>query len=93
MEAVRQEVGTTPPLVFPWRPALPGLIALVVVFSVAIWIGIGAPNDPSARAVFERQLNAIHMFVTRSETQWTAVAVVITILSGVLPWRFMRGQM
>lgn len=93
METVLQEATAPPPLAFPWLRALPGFIALLVAFAVVIWDGIGAHSDPSAAAVFDDQLRALLAFVSRAEIQWTALAVVMTIVSAVLPLRLMRGRL
>jgi len=93
MQAVLQEATAPPPLAFPWRRALPGFMALLAVFAVAIWNGIGALNDPSAGAVFDDQVRALLDFVARGEFQWIAITVVMTIVSAVVPLHLMRGRM
>jgi len=93
MEAVLRELTTPPPLAFPWLRALPGFMALLLAFAVAVWHGIGALNDPSVGIVFDHQLRALLDFGTRAEIQWTVLAVLLTILSVVLPLNVMRGRL
>lgn len=93
MEAVRQEATAPPLLAFPWRRALPGLFALLVAFAVAIWNGAGALNDPRATAAFEGQIRALLAFAMRGEIEWIVFAVVVTVVSTVLPLRLMRSRM
>jgi hypothetical protein len=88
MEAVVKEATAPPPLEFPWLRALPGFIALLVVLAVAIWIGIGTLNDPSAGADLEEGLRAL--YGKRPEIGWAVLTAVMTIVSAVLPLRLIR---
>jgi hypothetical protein len=45
MEAVHRDVITLPPLAFPWRRAVPGIVALLAAFWMAIWRFIVALNN------------------------------------------------
>lgn len=90
MEAVVKEATAPPPLEFPWLRALPGFIALLMVLAVAIWIGIGALNDPSTGADLDEGLRALYAFGTRPAIRWAVLTFVMTIVSAVLPLRLMR---
>ena len=92
MEAVQREASAPPPLGFPWRHALPGLIALIVALTMAVWSGIGALNDPAAGALVDERVRALIAFGTRPDIAWTALAAVMTIVPALLSLRLIRRR-
>ena len=93
MEAVRQEATWPPLLAFPWRRALPGLVALLAAFAVAIWNVAQALSDPRAISAFEEQIRAFTTYASSEEILWIAVAMVLTVLSTGLPLLLMRSRL
>ena len=91
MEAVHQESVKPPPLAFPWRRALPGMVAALAAFGVATWTWIGARGNATFNILLDQQLRELIAVGTRLEVQWVAIAIVGTILSVFLSVRLMRG--
>jgi hypothetical protein len=60
MDAVRAEASAPPPIPFPWKRALPGLIAAVVMLGVVLVVGAGhfdmAP--PAVTGTLSRRLES-----------------------------------
>ena len=55
MEAVRREAAAPPPIPFPWKYAIPGLVAWAVVVVVAVVVavrGFGHGTSPAEPASF-----------------------------------------
>jgi len=96
MEAVRQEAAAPPPIAFPWKRALPGLllagvaIVAVIVGGVAIFVQVGrgslAAHMPSAPAP---------LVVTGSQggpVMWTGLALLIAFVSFKFSMRLAGGR-
>jgi hypothetical protein len=89
MEAVRSEAAVPPPIPFPWKRAVPGLVALFVCLS---WLGFKlartnwAPADPSQSAWIS------HAWDTAIQLQagWIALVLLVTLLS--LKLAFVLGR-
>ena len=79
MEAVERNAAT-PPLEFPWLRALPGLIATTAALVVAIWHAVASLE----------QVRQLTLVVTSFGLHWILFAVVITILSVMLPLHLTR---
>ena len=92
MEAVHQESVKPPHLAFPWRRALPGMVALLAAFGVATWSWIGALGNATPNTLLDKQIRELIAVGTRSEVQWAAIAIVATILSVFFSLRLMRGR-
>jgi multidrug efflux pump subunit AcrB len=92
MEAVHRDVITLPPLAFPWRRAVPGMVALLAAFGMAIWRFIVALNNETSNVLLDEQLRQLFGVGTRSEIQWVIIAIALTIVSVLLPLRLMRGR-
>ena len=84
MDAVRQEADRLPPLAFPWSRALPGMIALLAAFGVAIW--------KWSSVVFDERLREVFVVEIRSEIPWVIVAIAGTIVSVLLSLGLMRRR-
>jgi hypothetical protein len=96
MEAVRQEAAAPPPIAFPWKRALPGLllaglaIIAVIVGGTAVFIqasrAVSAANMPVAPAP---------LVVTGSQNgpvMWTGLAVLIAFVSFKFSMRLAGGR-
>jgi len=92
MEAVHRDVITLPPLGFPWRRAMPGVVALLAAYGMATWRFIVALNNKTPNALFDEQLQQLFGVSMRSEIQWVIIAIALTIVSVLLPLRLMRGR-
>ena len=92
MAAVERETATPPPLEFPWLRALPGLVATTAAMVVAIWHAITSLRNPASLAIFEEQARQLTVVVTSLGLHWVLFAVVITIVSVILPLRLTRAS-
>ncbi|MGO8984951.1 MAG: hypothetical protein ACLQFM_09205 [Terriglobales bacterium] len=99
MDAVRREAAAPPPIPFPWKRALPGLlagvsaVALVLVAMVVASTHLGgtavspelALSSPSAVAFLFREN-------VRSVAGWTLLALLLTFVSLKLSMRLAAGE-
>jgi hypothetical protein len=92
MEAVHRDVIKLPPLAFPWRRAIPGVVALLAAYGMATWRFIVALNNKTPNVLFDEQLHQLFGVSMRSEIQWVIIAIALTIMSVLLPLRLMRGR-
>ena len=90
MDAVEREAAVSQPLKFPWARALPGLLAMIAAFTVAIWQGIGSLRDPASFAALTEQVRQLTVLATGMGLHWVLFAVAITILSVMLPLSLTR---
>lgn len=84
MRAVRRQAASLPPLKFPWRRALPGILAMFVAIMRALWDLIGFLNEPDILAVFNEQLHQFADLAAQFGVQWIVLAVAITVVSLML---------
>jgi hypothetical protein len=91
MAAVEREAATPPPLEFPWLRALPGLVATTAALVVAIWYAITSLRDPNSFATLHEQVRQLTVVVTSLGLHWVLFAVVITIVSVMLPLTLTRA--
>lgn len=88
MDAVRREAVVPPPIPFPWKRALPGLVAaavtLVLVAGVSV-VGIAQPGRQSLGsqipAPWMSTLTALLTLGASSATGWTIVALVLAAVA------------
>jgi predicted benzoate:H+ symporter BenE len=101
MDAVRREAAAPPPIAFPWKRALPGLVvgafavALVLVaVVVAIARAIGASATAQFSVSFPSVLTPTFGFQHSLETaaSWTVLALVVTFVSVKLSMRLTSGR-
>lgn len=84
MRAVRRQAASLPPLKFPWRRALPGILAMFVAIIRAIWDLVGFLSEPDVVAGFKEQLHQFADLAAQFGVQWIVLAVVISVLSLML---------
>ncbi|NNE36128.1 MAG: hypothetical protein HKN13_12880 [Rhodothermales bacterium] len=84
MRAVRRQAATLPPLKFPWRRALPGIVATFVAIIRAVWDMVGFVNEPDVVASFKEQLHQFAEVASQFGVQWIVLAVAITVVSLML---------
>jgi hypothetical protein len=89
--AVRREVSAPKPIPFPWKRALPGVVAAIVtliliVAEVVEQLGLGpAPSQTGASG--PSVADAIAQAATNAGAQWIALALVVTVASLSLAMR------
>lgn len=87
MRAVEQEAAARPPLPFPWKRALPGLVALVVAIAAVIHLAAGLLVDPAAMAALAAPLARMAGLAAHLELHWVALAAVATLVASGLSSR------
>lgn len=93
MEAVRREVAAPPPIPFPWRRALPGVVAAVVTLALILTVILlnhrnlaeSASWTPAWFREFERSAE-----LGASGSAWRAIglALLVALFSVLAPIRF-----
>jgi hypothetical protein len=99
MEAVRREASAPPPIPFPWKRALPGIVVAAFALVVAVVVGIativqvgrgklslGTTTIPSSLPWLNWQ------GTTGSTVGWTALALIIALVSVKLSMRLAAGR-
>lgn len=76
MEAVRRDAQAPPPIPFPWKRALPGLIVCVVVAAALLVSGRASGVAPEIRI--------------EAWESWIGLALLVSILSVALSMRLAR---
>ena len=92
MERVREEAAAPPPLPFPWKRAIPGMVVVVGVlgwsgFEVFRYAGPAALELQFALPQFSA--SAVHAL---EQAGWTALALVVSLLSWFFSSRVIRGS-
>jgi hypothetical protein len=87
MERVREEAVAPPPIPFPWKRAIPGVLAITGVF---VWgavelfrHGLPALSSPA----FPQPQLPIALVGPVEQAGWVALALGVTLLSWLLPRR------
>jgi hypothetical protein len=99
MDAVRREAAVPAPIPFPWKRALPGLIAGGVALALVLVAGIVAIvqlGRASTTAPFSTSLPfgmpPIFHGGMESAAVWTAMALLVTLVSVKLSMRLASGR-
>jgi len=99
MDAVRREAAAPPPIPFPWKRALPGLVVggfalvLVLVAGVVAIVQLGrASTIPQASLSFPSLLPPMFQRNIESAAIWTALALLVTLVSVKLSMRLASGK-
>jgi hypothetical protein len=90
MERVRVEAAAPPPIPFPWRRALPGILLVIAVFG---WCAFELIRYlPQALRHVSVAAPRLPVFATRDLTQagWVALGGVLALLSWWFPSRLTR---
>jgi hypothetical protein len=93
MEAVRHEAAAPQPIAFPWIRALPGLIALGVVFAAGCAAAVHMVQEPvssrySSSAAAEVWMHSLIQY----NVGWIALALLLTLLSILFSIRLTKEQ-
>lgn len=100
MDAVRREAAAPPPIPFPWKRAIPGLVAAGVVLVLVLVGGVvavgqlGRAASPDLSLAFP-SLSSSTFGLQRnlgSATIWTALALVASLISVKLSMRLASGR-
>ena len=98
MAAVRREASAPPPIAFPWKRALPGLVLCVlslVAMCVRAFLRPGSPRveqapDPSIWTGLWPDLSGLLHAANAFESGWIILALLLTFASVILSLRYTR---
>jgi hypothetical protein len=99
MDAVRREAAAPPPIPFPWKRALPGLVVGVLVLAVVLVAGVLAFTqlDKATAPQFSMSLppamSPIFNGGIESAAIWTVLALLVAFVSVKLSMRVASGGM
>jgi hypothetical protein len=97
MDAVRREAAAPPPIPFPWKRALPGLVvaglalALILVGGVAAIARLGRATTPQLSMSLPVPLPIFHGGIG-SAAIWTVLALLVAFVSVKLSMRLGSGR-
>ncbi len=99
MDAVRREAAAPPPIPFPWKRALPGLVVGGLVLVFALVAGVVAIVQLATTSTI-RQVSTSSMFMLTpifqgglgAAASWTVLALVIAFVSVKLSMRLASGR-
>jgi hypothetical protein len=96
MDAVRQEATTPPPIPFPWKRALPGLVVAVLVLVSVLVSGaarltppVPTPQPPGTSAFTLPSLLEAARFVG---VDWIVLVLLLTLTSVAFSMRLTGGK-
>ncbi len=101
MDAVRREAAAPPPIPFPWKRALPGLVAGGLVLALVLVAGvvvIAQLGRASTAAQLSMSLSSVLTPIFRlqrnlgSAASWTVLALLLTLVSVRLSMRLASGR-
>jgi hypothetical protein len=97
MEAVRREAAAPPPIPFPWKPALPGLIVSGLALVWAIREGVvqvirGSVAAPLPTS-FWRTLTSITESGRTVAAGWIVLVLLLSFVSVKFSMRLVRGKL
>jgi hypothetical protein len=99
MDAVRREASAPPPIPFPWRRALPGIVvasfalAVVVIVAIATIVEVGRGNVSLGTTTISLSLPwPAWQGTANSIVGWTALALVVAFVSVKLSMRLAAGK-
>src|SRR5271154_3508141 len=93
MDAVRREAAAPPPIPFPWKRALPGLVAgglaliLVLVGGVMAIVQLGKATTPQLSVSTLSGMPSMFNGGLESAAIWTALALLVALVSVKLSMR------
>jgi len=91
MDTVRREAATPPPIAFPWRYALPGLVAAGVMVVSIVILGftqlVRMGPAASTSTTFASTLASILQAANMAGAGWIAVALLLSLASLLLRMR------
>lgn len=96
MEAVQQEAVAPPPIPFPWKRALPGMIAaaigLVAVFAVGVTLLRGGSGGEVISAKLLSMIAVVIGVWKAAGASWIVLALVVSLASVKVSMRIARRR-
>lgn len=98
MDAVRREAAAPPPIPFPWKRALPGLVAAGIALALVLVAGIPQLERASTDPRFSTSLPSVVPLIfhgnggIESATIWTMLTLLLTFASVKLSMRLASGR-
>ena len=99
MDAVRREAAAPPPIPFPWKRALPGVVVgagtllLVLVAGVAVIAQLGKPTAPQFSMPSQFVMPPLFHGGMESAAIWTVLALLVAFVSVKLSTRVASGSL
>jgi hypothetical protein len=99
MDAVRREAAAPPPIPFPWKRALPGLVvgglvlAMALVAGVVAIVRLGKAGAPQLSMSSPPAMSPIFSGGIESAAIWTVLALLVAFVSVKLSMRVASGGM
>ena len=90
MEAVRSEAATPPPIPFPWKRALPGLAAGVLMLVWLVVVGITQPALATEPSPLAATLPPTLVPILEAGA-WIALTLLLTLATVMLSMRLVSG--
>jgi hypothetical protein len=94
MDAVRREAAVPPPIPFPWKRALPGLVVAVLALALVLVAGVvafvrllRASTTPQFSATLPSIMPPIFHGGLESAAMWTGMALLVAFVSVKLSMR------
>jgi hypothetical protein len=84
MEAVRRDAEAPPPIPFPWKRALPGLIYCMAALAAFLIVGL---SQPGRGTELSNTLTRVFDAAKAAGVGWIAVALVVSLVSVVVSMR------
>jgi len=98
MDAVRREAASPPPIPFPWKRALPGLVVaglalvLILISIIAAIAQLGKATTPQLSMSVPSAMPPIFSGGIKSAAIWTMLALLMTFVSVKLSMRLASGR-
>ena len=98
MDAVRREATAPPPIPFPWKRALPGLVVaglalvLILISIIAAIAQLGKATTPQLSMSVPSAMPPIFSGGIKSAAIWTMLALLMTFVSVKLSMRLASGR-
>jgi hypothetical protein len=98
MAAVRSEAAAPPPIPFPWKRALPGLLVCVIAIAWSVVDVFRSPARPSASVISQTATNwidAVAPLLDKAQmfgAQWILLGLLLTFAGLKLTWRLAGGR-
>jgi hypothetical protein len=98
MDAVRREAAAPPPIPFPWKRALPGLVVaglalvLILMSVIAAIAQLGKATTPQFSMSMPPEMPSIFNGGIKSAGIWTVLALLVAFVSAKLSMRLGSGR-